>query len=257
MSRMIPGRTDHVCVRHYKMLSKEGPPRQKRARAVRQRSGRFVAWEKVNPSALLTAPPQAETLAIEGAPASAEEAHSAPSAAPAGTGPKVQRAGKAKRKAKRTKRKAQASIPGEEEELLVAGMDEDARPSACEDEAADARQSRAGVAKGMECDQKEPASDARQPPSKRGRSRKDAEGNHADKAAGAGNTENAKDTGAGRKRRASSISQGSRSKKPKAHGSAAGIVQEDTLIQSRGPQLEKGTMPVVQARRSTRKRKAG
>lgn len=49
VSRMVPGRTDNVCVRHHKALTKTGPPRQRSARAVRQRSGRFVAWQKVDP----------------------------------------------------------------------------------------------------------------------------------------------------------------------------------------------------------------
>ena len=110
MSRMIPGRTDHVCVRHYKMLMKAGPPRQKHARAVRQRSGRFVAWEKVDAPELLTASPGAEALQIEDAPLSA----------PAETGRKARGA----RKAKRAKHKAGASSSAEEQELDLEGMTE-------------------------------------------------------------------------------------------------------------------------------------
>lgn len=102
-----------MCVRHYKMLTKAGPPRQKHARAVRQRSGRFVAWEKVN-LPKLTAAPGVDTLQIEGAPASA----------PAGMGCKAHGA----RKAKRAKRKTQASSSGEEQDLEGEGIGEYERP---------------------------------------------------------------------------------------------------------------------------------
>ena len=159
------------------------------------------------------------------------------------------------RKHSAPKRKARASSPGEEEELLQAAMDEDVHPSACEGEAIDARQSESVGAEGMECGQKEPASAARQPPNRRGRSRRDAEGTHADKAAGAGKTESARGMNPGRRQRAIKASQGSRVGRPKAHGSAASNTQ-DSLTQSTRPQLNEKTMPVVEVRKSTRKRKA-
>ena len=254
MSRMIPGRTDHVCQRHYKMLSKEGPPRQKHARAVRQRSGRFVAWEKVNLSGQLPAPPDAEALAIEGAPASGEEMDRAPLVAPAGRGSKLPGASKAKQKGKRTKRKARAFSPGEEEVLLVAGMDEDAHPSACEGEAGDARQSESVGAEGMEGGPKKPASATRQPPSRRGRSRRDAEGSQSDMAARADKAESTNKPSPSRRQR--NPSRGSQTVRPKAHSSAANSVQEAPLVQSTGPPHKKGAVRVVESRRSTRKRKA-
>lgn len=67
VSRMVHGRTDNVCVRHYKMLMKADPPRQKKSKSIRGRSGRFIAWEKVHPPELPAA--EAELLQIEAAPA--------------------------------------------------------------------------------------------------------------------------------------------------------------------------------------------
>ena len=67
VSRMVHGRTDNVCVRHYKMLMKADPPRQKKSKSIRGRSGRFLAWEKVHPPELPAA--EAEPLQIEAAPA--------------------------------------------------------------------------------------------------------------------------------------------------------------------------------------------
>jgi hypothetical protein len=64
---MVHGRTDNVCVRHYKMLMKADPPRQKKSKSIRGRSGRFIAWEKVHPPELPSA--EAEPLRIEAAPA--------------------------------------------------------------------------------------------------------------------------------------------------------------------------------------------
>ena len=72
---MVPGRTDNVCVRHYKILIKAGPPRQVNARPIRTQGGRFVQWQKV---------PACQASA--GAPASdSPEALEAPQAA-AGAG---------------------------------------------------------------------------------------------------------------------------------------------------------------------------
>ena len=104
MARMIPGRTDHVCVRHYKQLTRTTPPRHVNARAVRQRSGRFVAWEK-NPIKLPAA--GAEPLQIEGRI----------SASPAKKG------GQQRKRAKRAKRKAAASSSEGEQELELDSND--------------------------------------------------------------------------------------------------------------------------------------
>ena len=67
VSRMVHGRTDNVCVRHYKMLMKADPPRQKRSKSIRGRSGRFIAWEKVHPPELPAA--EGGPLQIGAAPA--------------------------------------------------------------------------------------------------------------------------------------------------------------------------------------------
>ena len=239
MSRIIPGRTDHVCVRHYKMLTKAGPPRQKHARAVRQRSGRFIAWEKVN-LPQLTAAPEVDTLQNEGAAAST----------PAGMGRKAHGVSKAKR----AKRKARASSSGEEQEPESDGIGKHAHPPDPGGEAVDARHcENVGFERG-ECSHKEPALG----PSRRNLRREHAEDSHAEGAAGAGDTASARDSSSGRRRQASTLSQGNCIRLSRAGlGGDEGTIAEDTLAQKYEPQCSIGMMSLVETRRSSRKQRVG
>lgn len=147
MARMIPGRTDHVCVRHYKQLTRTTPARHVNACAVRQRSGRFVAWEK-NPIKLPA--PGAEPLQIEGRI----------SAASAKKG--VQQ----RKRARRAKRNAAASNSEDEQELELDSRDiiQSGKADPCESPAADPLRI-AGVTSAAPANQRRQSRSARATPS--------------------------------------------------------------------------------------------
>ena len=65
---MVPGRTDNVCVRHYKILTKQGPSRQVNARPIRTQGGRFVQWQKVPACQATAAAPASDSLGVLEAP---------------------------------------------------------------------------------------------------------------------------------------------------------------------------------------------
>ena len=255
MSRMVPGRTDHVCVRHYKMLTK-GPPRQKHARAVRQRSGRFVAWEKVNSAKLLTALPEAEVLQIESTPALAGVAgdESIFPSAPASAGGKPRKA----RKAKRAKRKAQMSSSDEKQELEPECMRNALHQS--EGEGIGAGQRESIEAGGLDLGQEDPLFGTMHPQcqsSRPSRSSKVAGEFNGPGTAGADlNGASDEHTDPGNRQQVNTPSQGKRNRRPRANAQDTSIVQAvaSKHAKKQGPQHDE-EMPGVGTRISGRKRR--